>query len=326
MKKLMLMSFISIVASGVFASEPEGIPLPTLTKLARNFLETTFQTYLRRSDLVVSDITCSVDYSGTEKDRKDKNLLYYRIEGNFKNFPADGLLYAGRVKTTVAIRKTMIGSFELKDKDQNPESRIELLVDDLLSMEIRDTMIKTYLNRIDRPLLTSITHSEDESYPSEVHSYVSCELDKKTIKYFRFKFKAEKIKTTQYKKFELIHTQWKIGAADELFKCTYPAQKQIKQDACNDLFTVFNTLYKDANGNRQTFPSQSGINKIGFSEYALDKLTNRTAQFIIKFQYDLGVWFTWRRYTATATVLYEYDNQNNRWNYISIDVTDRKAL
>ena len=324
MRKCILFLVFFLFVNGLYAQSNLGIDNDVLNKDVKDYLENTFKRYLNRSDLVVTDITSTTDWN---KSSNDTDLLYFFTEGRFRNFPISGRVLSGRVTANIVVRKTTNSrngriTYSIEPNDQT--DKIILLVDDLLSDELRDTMVKNYINQhYNRPLDINIQRSRLEIFPDDIYSYVSVVVNNNTIKYLRFVFQIDRSTVHPYDRIDIRQTQWVLKRADEIFTCEFPNDDQIRADAKDDLFAFFSDVYRSGTGRGGLnitidFQATSGIRRNSFTKIELIEATEGFIKLNTEFQYQLGRLLTWSNYTARAIINYQYDFQENKWRYISI--------
>lgn len=322
MRKCILIMIFFLFANGLYA---QGIDNAELNRLTTAYLENTLRRFLNRRDLAVTEISTTTDWG---KSSNDANLSYFLVEGRFRNLPVDGRVHSGRLTYSIVVRRpsSTRGRPEIREEDQ--KDRIILLVDDLLSDELRDSMVINYINQTyNRPLDISIKRSRLEIYPNEIYSFVSAIVNNNTIKYFRFVFGIEDPVYRSYDRIEIRRMEWVQKRADEIFSCPFPDQRQIRTDARDSLYAFFSNDYRRRTGkNIIDFEFTSGISSNSITKIELVEATDGLIKLFIEFQYDYGRLFSYSRYLTKAIINYQYDEQENKWNYINILVDEYVAL
>ena len=323
MRKGTLFFAFFLFVSGLYAQTNLGIDYDELNKRVKDYWENTFKQYLNRSDLAVTDITSTTDWN---RSSNNTDRLYFFSEGRFRNFSIDGRNLSGRVVSGIAVRR--ITNRGRVAYDINPDDQIDkiiLLVDDLLSDELRDTMVKDYINQhYNRPLDINIQRSRLEIYPDDIYSYVSVVVNNNTIKYLRFLFQRNPPAVQSYDRIEIRQTSWVRKRADEIFSCSFPDTEQLRVDARDDLFAFFSNVYRSESAARggfnvtADFQFTSGIRSNTITIKEPIEATEGFIKLPIEFQYQLGRLLQWSNYSAEAKITYQYDFQENRWHYISI--------
>jgi len=326
MRKCMFCMAFFLFVTGLYAQSSQGVDNDVLNKLVKDYMETTLKTYLSRRDLVVTDITSTTDWN---RSSSDTDLLYFYSEGRFRNFPIDGRVLSGRVTANLAVRRTTNTrgrvDFVIRPEDQGPNNKIILLVDDLLSDELRDTMVINHIRQhYERPMGISIQKERLEIFPDDIYSYVSVVVNNSAIKYLRFVFQIDRIITHPYDRLDIRQTQWILKRADEIFSCPFPDQEQIRQDSGDDLFAFFSDAYRRNPRDslfsvNADFRFTSGIRRNSISKMELVEATDGFIKLEIAFQYQLGRLLSWATYLAKAKITYQYDFQENEWHYIDIE-------
>jgi hypothetical protein len=300
----------------------KGIEQNLLNSMAKEYLENVFKSYLTRDDLIVSDLACSTDWG---KSSDDTEMSYFFIEGRFVNFPIDGRVLSGRLITTLSVRKNIKAKqFSIYPDDQN--ERIILLVDDLLSSELRDSMVINYINQnYGRPIEIAIKKERLEVFPNDIYCYVSVVLNNYSIKFLRIVFKIEEVVDLLFDKISIKKTSWSLKRADELFSCDFPEEDQIKEDTKENLYNYFENMYKKTNGKVISFKLTSGIK--GFSKTTeLVETNEEVIKLKIEFTYNFGKLLNFTNYLTTAYIKYKYNPQDNKFGYIDIEILDAKVV
>jgi hypothetical protein len=299
----------------------KGIKQNLLNSMAKEYLENVFKSYLSRDDLSVSDLSCSTDW---ERSASDNEMLYFFIEGRFVNFPIDGRVLSGRLTTILSVRRNIKAKqFSIFPDDQN--EKIILLVDDLLSSELRDSMVINYINQnYNRPIEIAIKKERLEVFPNDIYCYVSVILNNYSIKYLRIAFKIEENIITPFDKISIKRTSWSLKRADELFSCEFPEEEQIKNDTKEELYNYFENMYKKTNGKVTSFKFTSGIKSI--SNIELNETNDEIIKLEIDYIYNFGKLLNFTNYLTKGYVRYKYNYQNNRFEFINTEVLDTKVV
>ena len=324
MRKGMFFLIFLCFAAGLYAQSNLGIGYDELNVKVKDYLENTLKRYLNRSDLAVTDITSTTDLA---KSQNDTDRLYFFSEGRFRNYSISGRNLSGRVISNIVVRRTTDNrgrvTYTIVPDDQI--EKITLLVDDLLSDELRDTIVKDYLNReYNRPLHIDIQRSRLEIFPDDIYSYVTVVLNSNAIKYLRVLFQRNPPRVDSYDRIEVRQTQWVLKRADEIFSCPFPDDDRIRADARDALFAFFSDVYRRDSAARAgfnitaDFQITSGIRSNTFTKKEPIEAAEGFVKFAIDFQYRLGTFLAFSDYRARAIINYQYDSQRNRWNYIGI--------
>jgi hypothetical protein len=251
------------------------------------------------------------------RNNSKKNRLSYKIEGRFDNFPIDGRDLSGRFETNLVIRKNglfFFVSYEIKKEDQKEE--IVLKVDDMLSNEMRDSMVADYINRTyNNPVSISIADEILEVHPDEILRYVSAVTNSKNVVYAKVIFKPESSKRTPYTGIVVQQQQWIRSSAEVLFEALLPTKKQIDHEMADDMFRHFSRTYPNI------MSITSGVKAIDSDDVI--RATHGAVKLKVTGAYNVGEFLRlWKSINFTASVSYEYDTTKKQWHYIGTEDID----
>jgi hypothetical protein len=298
----------------------KGIELNKLKEEAKDYLEKVFQTYLKKDDLKVSQLACSTDW---EKSSADSKMSHFFIEGRFVNFPINNRVLSGRLTTILSVRKN------LKEPKINPDDQNEqiiLLIDDLLSPELRDSTVINHIKQnYNNPIDIIIKKERLETYPEDVYCYVSVILDNILIKYLRVVFKIEEVVNSPFEKITIKKTSWSLKRADEINSCEFPSEEQIKRDTEEQLYDYFLSNYNKNVGKMTSFKHTSHIKS--FTNIDLIEANDELIKLEIDFIYSFGMLLKSTKYGAKGYIKYKYNYQRNKFEHIDkMEIVDSHVV
>jgi hypothetical protein len=224
-----------------------GISDIDLNSLVKDYLENTFNRYLKKSDLRVTEVSCTTDWNAS---KSDKNFNYFNAQARFRNFPINNRFLTGRLETKIVVRKKS-GAFlglvggkpGIEDKDQK-NLNITLLIDDQLSDELRDAMVRNYIiKNYENPLDINISRERMEVYDDKIYSYVSGIVNNDSIIYLRAVFESQQTKIEKVDIFTIQETPWLLNRAELIFSQKFPDHTTFKKDIQEDMFEPMKGFY-----------------------------------------------------------------------------------
>lgn len=320
---LWVLFFCGFLAFADTGSSDLGISDTDLNTLIKNYLENTFNRYLRRSDLRVTELSCTTDWNASTA---DKNLNYFIAQARFRNFPINRRILSGRLETRIAVRKNAGSIFGfggkpgIEDKDQK-DFNITLLIDDQLSDELRDSMVRNFITRnYENPLDININKERIEVYADKIYSYVSGVVNNDSIVYLRAIFEKQPTKTEKVDIFTIQETPWQLNRAEQIFSCKFPDNKTFTRDIQEDMFEPMRGYYLKTIGNGNINKGASKITSITKSE--LQEANDGMIKLELEVIYDLdllGLWGSYKRYNIIMSTFYKFNFEKQLWEYKGIE-------
>jgi hypothetical protein len=317
------MFFVGFSAFAEPGNTDLGISDTELNRIIKEYLENTFNRYLRRSDLHVSELSCTTDWNASTN---DKNLNHYIAQARFRNFPINRRILSGRLETAVAVRKNS-GSFlglggkpGIEDKDQ-ANLNITLLIDDQLSDELRDSMVRNFITRnYEHPLDININKERLEVYSDKIYSYVSGIVNNDSIVYLRAIFEKQPSKIEKIDIFTIQETPWHLNRAEQIFSCKFPDYNTFKKDIQEDMFEPMRGYFLKTVGNGNINKSGSKIESVTRSE--LKEANDGMIKLELELIYELDLWGlmgSYKRYNIIMNTFYKFNFEKQEWEYKGIE-------
>jgi hypothetical protein len=305
-----------------------GISNTELNRIVTEYLEDTFKKYLRQDNLHVTELSCTTDWNPSAA---DKNLSYFNVQARFRNFPINSRFLTGRLETRVAVRKTSFFGIEGKprihDKDQK-DRNITLLVDDQLSDELRDAMVRNYITKnYEHPLDINIYKERMEVYSDKIYSYVSGVVNNDSIVYLRAVFEKKPTKTEKVDIFTILETPWELNRAEQIFLEKFPDKNRYKKDIAKDIFDPMEGYYRKTIGGKTLLRGGSKIESI--TSINLEEANAGTIKLKLKIEYlldSMGLIGSFKRYTIILNVYYGFNFEDQKWEYKGIEELDEKNI
>ena len=301
-----------------------GIPDTQLNGIITEYLEGIFNRYLKTTGLRVTELSFTNDmYAQTGE--KDRHLFHYNVQGRFRNFPINNRRLSGRLETTIIARDNVGqvlvfgGKPGVIEKD-NRNLDITLLVDDLLSDELRDATVRNYITRnYEHPLDININKERVEIYPDKIYSYVTAIVNNESIVYLRAIFEKQSSAPEKVNVFTIIETPWQLNRAETIFDERFPNQSSFNKDMRDDIFEPMRGFYLRTSGNRNINKNGSKIESISGSE--LKEANNGLIKLDLNLVYMVDWWGppnSYQRYDVPLNVYYQFNFENRAWEYLRI--------
>jgi hypothetical protein len=327
MKKTSLIAFAMFFAVCLFAqnsrNNDSAISDADLNRLVTEYLENTFNRYLKRNDLRVSEVTCAADWNAS---KANENLNYYTVRAKFRNFPLNKTILSGRLETVLAVRKNsgavlgIGGKAGIRDDDQK-QLGITLFVNDELSDEARESLITGYIRKNrENPLDIHIYKERTEIYADGVYSYVSAVVNNDRIVYVKAIFEKQPAKTDKVDIFTIQETSWQVNRSEEIFSCPFPDSGAFKKDIQKDMFEQMRGFYSNAAGDGDTSKGGSKIESVTKTELkeANDGLIK--LELDVLYMLDLhGFIGSYKRYAVLLDAFYAFNINEQKWEYKGIE-------
>jgi hypothetical protein len=321
---LVLFALCGLCAVSAFSqSGAVGIDDAELNRLVKEYLEKTFNKYLKRGDLSVSDVSCATDWNASSA---DETLNYYTVRAKFRNFPLDRQILSGRLETSLAVRKnsgavSVLGKKAVIRDDDQKQLHITLFVNDELSDELRESLITGHIRKNhENPLDIHIYKEQTEIYANSVYASVSAVVNNDKIVYMRTIFEKQPVKTTKYGIFTVQETPWQINRSEEIFSRPFPNISAFKKDIQKDVFEPMRGHYFKTVGNGNINEGGSKIESITKTE--LLEANNGMIKLALEAVYELDLWGfvgSYKRYAVPLVVFYTFDFEKREWEYKGIE-------
>jgi len=322
--------FCVFLAFAEVSNNALGIPDTQLNTIITEYLEGIFNRYLRTTGLRVTELSFTSNmYKQTAE--TDRNLFHFNVQGRFRNFPINNRRLSGRLETTIAVRRNagnilgVLGRPGVEGRD-NPDLNISLLVDDLLSDELRDAMIRNYITRnYENPLGIDINRERVEIYPDRIFSYVTAVVNNDSIAYLRVVFEKQPSVTEKIDVFSIIETPWQLNRAEIIFSEKLPSHDSFKEDIRADMFEPMRGYYfeNDRTGRGNPNRNLSKIESITRTEPK--EANNGLVKIELNLVYLLDWWLipgTYQRYNVIVNAYYQFNFAERKWEYRSIEAID----
>jgi len=296
-----------------------GISESDLDALVKKYLENTLSRHLNRKDQGISEISYVPDWETSTDD-----FTYFNVQTKFKNFSINRRTLSGRLETNIVVRKNSgIRRRPAIENRDNRDIAIALFVDDQLSDELRDTLVRDYIRKnYDNPLDINIHKERLEVYPDRIYSYVSSVINNDSIVYLRAVFEKQPTRTEKVNIFTINETPWQLNRAEVRFSEKFPDKrsKAFKKSMEEDMFEPmrgYHYTIRPGEGN----PSKS-LSKIeSITKSDLIEANNG----IIKLEADLIYLMDWhgfirsyRKYDVILNVFYQFNFDERKWEYKGI--------
>ena len=303
-----------------------GIPTVDLDPIVNKYLSGIFNKYLQRSDFRVTELSFVDD-----REKSTDELVYVNVIGRFRNFSIINRILYGRLETTIAVRRqrTTTGIIRrtegtenvILDSD-NTDIVITLLVDDNLSDELRDAMVRNYVMRnYDNPLALNIQNEKLEVYSDKIFSYVTSVVDNDKIVYLRAIFENWPPLQQRVDIFFIKETPWQLNRAEVLYSVKIPDNNFIK-DIQKEVFEHISKHYRDNNPRGQSVRERlSRVSQI--SNWELKEANNKGEIKVgmdIEYTLDLqGFIGSYKKYNIKLNAFYKFNFDTGKWEYRGIE-------
>jgi hypothetical protein len=297
---------------------PLGINDKELNDLINAYLTRTFSRHLQRGDFRITELSCVPDWVIS-----NDTLVHYDVQGNFRNFAIINRILYGRLETKIAVRRQTGQNRRpgIEDGD-NTGINITLLVDDNLSDELRDAMVRNYLMRnYDNPLGIDIKNEHLEVYPDRIYSYVSSVVNNESIIYLRAIFENWPPVEQQVNIFYIKESPWQLNRAEVLSSKKFPADDTFKADIHNGIFGPIRGHYLREN------PGKGNPNENLSKVESITKTDLLDANVgTIKLKFDLEYLLDWwgfigsyKRYNVIVNAFYQFNFEEEKWVFQGIE-------
>jgi len=320
------LAFTMLLCCGslVFAQEG-GIPDGTVNTVVTKYLEGIFNRHLVTTGLRVTELSFTTNMSAQSAE-KDKHLYHYNVQGRFKNFPIDNRRLSGRLETTIIARNNagniggLGGKPDVLEKD-NSKLNISLLVDDLLSDELRDATVRNYITtHYEHPLDININKERVEIYPDKIFSYVTAVVNSNSIVYLRAIFEKQPSATKKVNVFTIIETPWQLNRAETIFNEAFPNHNSFKSDIKKDMFETMRGYFLKTNKSRTINEGGSKVESITKTE--LKEANNGLIKIELHLIYLVDWWGlpnSYQRYNVIVNAYYQFNFEKRKWEYQRIE-------
>jgi len=326
MNKFFLL-IISVIPLHLFAS---GIDSDKLDDLAKDYLLGNFNESLKSKGLEITNLHCS------QSSRKD----YYKVSADFKNFKYDGETLDGRLETEILLEKKIFGGYNVKE---NKQDSIILFVGDDLSDDMRESMLKDYINNHYKyPLDISMKKERSSVSNGRVKNSASFVIDNSRIYYIEVIFEQgqESITKIPNSKFVIKKHPWKFSRMEKEVSLAFPEEERIKKDLRKKLYSYVLDRAKTNNSKCSGFCGGAGFYRV-YNENAsgvksiitqpnkmLKNANNGKIELIFDANYLLdlhggpGSFIEYKLVGIEAIYNYNYDK--NVWELISLNTESIK--
>jgi len=315
---------------GFLAFAQVGIPDTQLNTIITNYLEGIFNRHLVTTGLRVTELSFATNmYAQTAE--TDSHRYHFNVQGRFRNYPINDRRLSGRLETTIIVRDNVNAGFGRRgvigvDAGDNPNLNIKLLVDDLLSDELRDATIRNYLTRnFDNPIGININRERVEIYPDRIFSYVTAVVNNDSLAYLRVVFEKQPSVQERVNVFTIIETPWQLNRAEVIFNEKLPNDASFKKDMRADMFEPIRGYFlnNDRRGNGNPNENLSEIESITRTE--AKEANNGLVKIEVNLIYLLdwwGIWNTYQRYNVIVNAIYQFNFEERKWEYRGIENID----
>jgi hypothetical protein len=284
---------------------------------AKSYLTELAQMYGGNDLLNIYEIECIPDFSSSEK---KSGVNYYNVNGKVSNLGINKRIISGRFNFKLALKKSVNifkpNEFEII-KDET--SRIELTVDDKLSKDLKDALVKNYVDlNYNNPLNINIVNTEQDIYEAIVDNYVTIIIDGYIV-YIKISFEPTEKKIENIGPFIIHSSQWIQKTAQEIGRYNFPENEDMVKDLKIFLFNNFEKEFQRVNGNKKVFSWTSTIDKIYKSK--LVKAANNRIELEVELKYKLGRMWGWNSYKTKIKTLYEFELGKKMWKVIKEELT-----
>ncbi|MDR0312474.1 MAG: hypothetical protein LBI14_02630 [Treponema sp.] len=300
--------------------DKDGPDIEELKGLAEGYLTRTFSRHLSSDDFRISELSPVPDWNISNEE-----FGHYNIQGKFKNFAINDRILSGRLETKIKVRKQtgQSRSPSIEEKD-NKEIIVTLLVDDHLSDELRDALVKDYIYKnYDNPLGIDIKKERLEVYPDKIYSYATAVVNNASIVYLKAVFEKPQVKEEKVNIFFIKETPWQLNRAEVESSAKIPDFSRIRKDIKDRLFEMVRTQHFDFCGKVRVGNPNPNLSKIeSISKMDPVEANLDSVRIEIDLEYLVKWWGlpgSYRRYNVLAYVHYKYIQTEEKWEYESIE-------
>lgn len=304
---------------------PGGILYDELTKKVQNYLVNKFNQYIHQPNLGISYVSCT---DNRARSALDPNLNYVLVQANFKNFPINNRIISDRLETEMTIRKSeklfAESEWVINDAD-NTGIKITLLIDDLLTDDLRQALVKNFI-QVNYPTMIDTDIMERiESYGTKTYSYVSGVVNNNSIVFLCAIFEQPSPIIKDVDIFKIIETPWSLNRAEIIFNKEFPNKDRYKNDLEKELLEPLRGYYTQTRG-KTNFGSTSKIENI--TGISLDSATNGVIKIKLDIQYALDLFglFNYQKYTLPVYAFYQFNFDTSEWEFKNLDKLDTTKI
>ena len=326
--KSALLLIISVIPQPLFA---DGIDSDKLDKLARDYLMENFNESLKSNELEITNLHCS------PSSRKG----YYKVAGDFRNFKYDGETLDGRLETEILLTENFLG-YKVKE---NKQDSIILFVEDVLTDEMRESMLKDYINSHYRyPIDISMKKARSSVSRSRVKNSASFVIDNSKIYYIEVIFEQgeKSIAKIPGSKFVINKQPWKFSRTEREVSLDFPKEERIKRDLKIKLYNYVLDQAKTNNTKCAGFCGGAGFYRVyNESGSGMGSIITQPKQMLknardgkIELNFDANYLLdlhggpgSFIEYKLNGIeVIYNYNYDKNLWELISLNTESIKPI